>query len=124
MKTILALLAASLGLCACGGGVDGGSSTPPSVTSVLIITTKSGAPVANQSVVLSTGESGTIPNETPTGVIARQTTNASGQTTFTALSPGMKYCWTWTYQPSSSQLQQQSTCTSGWGGVGSITLAL
>lgn len=124
MKQLFAALCTVLALSACGGGVGGGSSTPPSVTSVLIITTKGGTPVANQPVVLSTGESGTIPNETPTGVIATQTTNASGQTTFTALSPGMTYCWTWSYQASPSQLEQQSTCTNGWGGVGSITLAL
>jgi len=124
MKQLFAILCVALALSACGGGVGGGSSTPPSVTSVLIITTKSGAPVANQSVVLSTGVSGNLPNVTPTGVIATQTTNASGQTMFSSLTPGATYCWTWTYQPSPSQLQQQSTCTGGWGGVGSITLAL
>ncbi len=123
MKQLSVALCAVLALAGCGGGVGGGSSTPPSVTSVLIITTKAGTPVANQPVVLSTGESGTIPNETPAGVIATQTTDASGQTTFTSLSPGMTYCWTWTYQASATQLQQ-STCTNGWGGVGSITLAL
>ena len=120
MKQLSAALCVLLALCACGGGVAGGSSTPPSVTSVLIITTKGGTPLANQSVVLSTGVSGSLPNVTPTGVIVTQTTNASGQTTFSGLTPGAYYCWTWTYQASS----QQSTCMTGWGGLGSITLAL
>ncbi|MHB8146199.1 MAG: hypothetical protein ACYDGM_02910 [Vulcanimicrobiaceae bacterium] len=121
MKQLFAALCIGAALTACGGGVGGGTSTPPSVTSVLIITTKGGAPMANQSVVLSTGVTGSLPNVTPTGVIATQTTNASGQTTFGGLTAGTYYCWTWTYQAGSLQ---QSTCMSGWGGLGSITLAI
>ncbi len=83
MYRFFALAAFALLLAGCGGGSSG--SNPPVQTnapsSVITVNSASGAPLPGLVVTLSTG----LNNSTPTGVISTQTTNASGQTTFSGL---------------------------------------
>jgi hypothetical protein len=77
MKRSSLLLAVALGLAACGG------SDSPAVSSVTVTVTLNGTALPDSPVVASTGVDITPLTPVPTGVIATQNTNASGQTVFT-----------------------------------------
>ena len=80
MKKFGWILATTIALAGCGG-TD--SSPVPPVTSVLVTLTTGGTPVPNTPIVESTGVDTSQPSSCiPTGVLATQSTDASGQTTF------------------------------------------
>ena len=91
MRRFALLLAVALGLAACGG------SDSPSVSQVTVTVREAGAVRPNASVVMSSGidETGFMP--VPTGVLATQSTNASGQTVFTvpASTSTGSLCFSW-----------------------------
>lgn len=76
MSRFTLLLAVALGLAACGG------SDSPSVTQVTVTVHQGGLPLQT-AVVMSAGIDDTRVPPVPTGILATQNTNSSGQTVFT-----------------------------------------
>jgi hypothetical protein len=87
------LLVATLVLVACGSAGSTPSGNGNNVSSATVTVTLSGAIDANQTVVESTGFTAGTPG-TPTGVLAQQTTNGSGQTVFSGIFASGQYCFT------------------------------
>jgi hypothetical protein len=115
-RTFLAIagLAALLGACSSGGSTP---ATGNNVSSATVTVTLSGALDVGQSVVESTGFTAGSPG-TPTGILASQTTNASGQTTFSGIFVSGQYCFSAT-----SGSKQANQCYNGTVPA-SLTLAL
>ena len=91
MKRFALLLAVALGLAACGG------SDAPSVTQVTVTVKQGGVVRPNAPVVMSSGIDDTGFMPVPTGILATQSTNASGQTVFTvpASTSTGSLCFSW-----------------------------
>lgn len=119
----LAFALVAISLAACNSGLDYNSlygtpaptstatGTPdPTVTAAAVTVTVSGSPLPNQQVVLANDTNG-VPGST----IATQLTDATGQTTFTALTGAANYCFSTTYTPPAPGLQQtKSYCGNRW----------
>jgi hypothetical protein len=90
-RTFLAIagLAALLGACSSGGSTPASGSNVSSATVTVIF---AGSTLSGQAVVESTGFTAGAPG-TPTGVLASQSTNASGQTTFSGIFVSGQYCF-------------------------------
>jgi hypothetical protein len=124
---LIGLALASLALAACGAsynpndlyGTPPPTATPtpvttpnPNLSAALVTVTLSGTPLPNEPVNLYTDVSGHLGT-----LIVTQTTNASGETTFSNLTPASNYCFNSVYTPASagSLQQNQTICTNLWG---------
>ncbi len=88
----------------------------PSITYAYVKVTASATPVPNASVSLCTSNG----CATPANVLQQQTTNASGEAEFTAMTPGTTYCFfTQSTAPGSTTTYQ--ICTSNWQGTSTTT---
>ena len=143
-KRILAITfaAGALALAACNSNPGSlyGSATPtpgptatvtpnPTASAALVIVTYNGSPLPNQPVTLSTPDA----NGHYTGAImTTQTTDATGETTFSNLTPAKSYCFASTFQPTPSPSSSPSAtplpatvpiCTNIWGaGSGIVSI--
>jgi hypothetical protein len=116
LRAVIVLTALALATSACSSG----GSTPTggnNVSSATVTVTLSGVADPNQAVVESTGFTAGSPG-TPTGVLAQQATNGSGQTTFSGIFISGPYCFTAT-----AGARQASSCYNG-NVPASLTLAL
>ncbi|HET9030440.1 MAG TPA: hypothetical protein VFN49_09695 [Candidatus Aquilonibacter sp.] len=143
-KRILAFAfaAGALALAACSSTNPNdlfGSATPtpgptatytpnPTASTANVQINYSGSGLANQPVNLSTPDA----NGNVGATIATQTTNSTGQTTFSNLTPAAKYCFASTFQPTPAPSASPSpaplprtvsTCTDLWGLTG-VTITL
>jgi hypothetical protein len=127
--TLLALCIAALALAACNNYNPNclyGCTTPtptastgtpnPKITAATVTVEYSSSPLPNQTVTLSNDVNGTIGS-----AITAQTTNSSGQTTFSNLTGAAFYCFSASYTPTGSLPQQQSYCGQFW--QNGVTLA-
>jgi hypothetical protein len=122
-RTLLAVFVAatSLALAACNNynpnylyGTPTPSPTPtgtpnPNITSATVTVEVSSSPLPNETVTLSNDVNGAIGS-----TIATQTTNSSGQTTFSGLKGAGFYCFSASYTPSGSLPQMQAYCGQYW----------
>jgi hypothetical protein len=129
---VLALTAA-VGMVSCKnyGSTPNVVPTPtpiPNVTNATILATFNATPLPN--LVVMEFNSTTpkqpftpAPNATPTPFpqptgppIAHMTTNSLGNATFTHLTPGITYCWTYAYMPKPppNSTINANICTNGW----------
>jgi hypothetical protein len=127
-RVLLALFVVALALAGCNNynpnylyGSPTPSPTPtgtpnPSITDATVTVEYSSSPLPNQTVTLSNDVSGTIGS-----TITTQTTNSSGQTTFSSLKGAGFYCFSSSYTPAGSLPQQQSYCGQYW--QSGVTLA-
>jgi hypothetical protein len=124
---LIGLAVASLALAACGAtynpndlyGTPPPTATPtpvttpnPTISAALVTVTVSGSPLPSQPVNLYTDVSGHIGT-----LILTQDTGATGETTFSNLSPAQNYCFNSSYTPTTagSLAQNQTICTDLWG---------
>lgn len=118
-----AFAAVALSLAACNSGLNynalygtpaptsTATSTPdPTVTAAAVTVTVSGSPLPNQPVTLANDVNGSAGS-----TIATQRTDATGVTTFTALTGAANYCFVTTYTPPAPGLTQtKSYCGNRW----------
>jgi hypothetical protein len=88
MNHRIAVLIALLALAGCGGSSTTSPSTANAATSIITLDTPGGTAVPNTAVTLSTD----IANNAPVNVLATQTTDANGQTTFSNIPASGVYC--------------------------------
>ncbi len=81
----------------------------PSITTAFVKVTASATPVPNVAVSLCTSNG----CATPANVLQQQTTNASGEVEFTAMTPGTVYCF-FTQSSASGAITTYQDCTSNW----------
>lgn len=132
----IAFAAGALALAACNNNTSNlfGSATPtpgptttytpnPTASTAVAAVTYGGAAVASQPVDLSTPDA----NGHPGAVITTQTTNASGQATFSNLTPATTYCFASSYTPPTAPPtplpRSVSVCSNLWGLTG-VTIRL
>lgn len=108
-------MAVGLTACSSGGSIpaSGNNASSPTVT-----VTVSGVATAGLSVVESSGFNTSTSPGAPTGIIATQTTNSSGETTFFGIFVSGQYCFSVT-----SGSKQAYSCYNG-NVPGSILLAI
>lgn len=134
-KRILAFAfaAGALALAACNNGNPNnmfGSATPtpvptstaspspdPSASTAVVTVYVAGSPLPNQPVDLDTDVNGSIGTK-----ITTQTTDSTGKTTFSNLTPTKPYCFSSSYTPPASPPptplpRTQSVCSVYWGSV-------
>lgn len=121
-RILMALALCALGLAACNSGYNPVNSTTPtptptasyspnpSITTVTVTVTVTSSPlpgaVVNEYLEGSDGR--------PSGsALASATTNASGQVTFSGLTPSQSYCWNTTYSNPPAGFNSQ-VCTLFW----------
>jgi len=87
MNHRIAFLIALLAVAGCGSS-NTSPSTANAATSIITLQTPGGTAVANTVVTLSTD----IANDAPVNILATQTTDANGQTTFSNIPASGVYC--------------------------------
>jgi|GEM_PF-1185974 hypothetical protein len=104
------------------GPSTGPSASPspvPNITQSTVTATYKGQALANVTITLAqdAAPSSSPNSQKPGAVIGTQTTNSSGQATFTNLTPGTSYCWYYTYQPNGAGTSPNIyvvDCTNFW----------
>ncbi len=81
----------------------------PAITTAFVKVTAAATPVPNVTVSLCTSAGCAV----PANVLQQQTTNASGEVEFTAMSPGTVYCF-FTQSPGTGSTTTYQDCTSNW----------
>ena len=116
----LAIFAVTLAACGgSGSGVVAPTATPtlsptpvPTASAAVVTVNVSASPTAGVQVAMSTPDA----NGRPGTPIATQTTDPTGVTTFSNLTPTQSYCFVATYVPGAPGLNQtKSNCSPYWG---------